>query len=126
MAFERARLEFGMELAAEEPWMVGQFHYFDQIIIGRSASGPKAGFLKCGSILIVDFQAMTMALSDAGSSPSARRRLKVSLQEMPASTRILVRDVCTTAVLPRLPLASTDTETAMMRSGYPFRLWNRE
>src|SRR6516162_8492639 len=56
---------------------------------------------------------MTIAESARGSSPSAFMRLKVSRPEIPASTRILVLDVCTTALLPRLPLASTETDTAI-------------
>jgi hypothetical protein len=42
-------------------------------------------------------------------------RLKVSRQEIPASTRIRVVEVCTTALFPRLPLASTETDTAICR-----------
>src|ERR1700693_6567775 len=52
-----------------------------------------------------------MAESDRGSSPRTFNRLKVSRQEIPASTRIFVFEVCTTALLSRLPLASTDTDT---------------
>src|SRR5580698_5187196 len=52
-----------------------------------------------------------MAESVCGSSLSARIRLKVSRQEMPASTRIRVQALATTAQLPRLPLASMDTLT---------------
>src|SRR4029077_13700221 len=52
-----------------------------------------------------------MAESERGSSPRTLNRLKVSRQEIPASTRIFVFEVCTTALFPRLPLASTDTDT---------------
>jgi hypothetical protein len=43
-------------------------------------------------------------------------RLKVSRQEIPASTRIQVLALETRVLLPRLPLASTDTETPMFGS----------
>src|ERR1700758_5298192 len=52
-----------------------------------------------------------MAVSECGSSRRAFIRRKVSRQEIPASTRIFVFEVCTTALLPRLPLASTETTT---------------
>src|ERR1700722_6550764 len=44
-------------------------------------------------------------------SARARKRLKVSRPERPASTRMRVELVATTAEFPRLPLASTETET---------------
>jgi hypothetical protein len=40
-------------------------------------------------------------------------RLTVSRQEIPASTRIFARELATMALFPRLPLASTETETPM-------------
>ena len=52
-------------------------------------------------------------------------RLTVSRQEIPASTRIFVRELETIALFPRLPLASTDNETPMPE-GYALRLWKRE
>jgi hypothetical protein len=52
-------------------------------------------------------------------------RFTVSRQEMPASTRIFVPELETIVLFPRLPLASTDTETAMPE-GYSLRLWKRE
>ena len=57
---------------------------------------------------------MTIAESACGSSPSARMRLKVSRQEIPASTRIFVQALATTAQLPRLPEASIDRLTPML------------
>src|SRR5271168_1886499 len=56
---------------------------------------------------------MTMAESEWGSSPAAFMRLKVSRHEMPASTRMRVRVLCTMAQLPRLPLASTESDMPM-------------
>jgi hypothetical protein len=52
-----------------------------------------------------------MAERVRGSSPAAFSRLKVSRQEMPASTRMRVLELETRAQFPRLPLASTATET---------------
>jgi hypothetical protein len=52
-------------------------------------------------------------------------RLTVSRQEIPASTRIFVRELETIELFPRLPLASTEIETAMV-AGYSLRLWKRE
>jgi len=46
-------------------------------------------------------------------------RLKVSRQEMPASTRMRVLELHTMAQFPRLPEASTETETPM-RGSIPF------
>src|SRR5258708_22785752 len=68
---------------------------------------------------------MTIAESACGSSPSALRRLNISRQEMPASTRIRVQALATTAQFPRLPLASTVTLT-LITAAYASTLWNRE
>jgi hypothetical protein len=57
-----------------------------------------------------------MAEIDAGSSPSNFMRLKVSRQEIPASTRIFVRELATSAQFPLLPLASIVTMTHMLGS----------
>ncbi len=43
-------------------------------------------------------------------------RLKVSRHEMPASTRIFVRELATNAQFPLLPLASIETVTHMLGS----------
>jgi len=52
-------------------------------------------------------------------------RLTVSRQEIPASTRILVRELETIVLFPLLPLARTETETAIHEE-YSLRLWKRE
>ena len=54
---------------------------------------------------------MRMAEIACGSSASDFRRLKISRQEIPASTRIRVVALATTAQFPRLPLASMVTVT---------------
>jgi hypothetical protein len=52
-------------------------------------------------------------------------RLKVSRQEMPASTRMRVDELCTIVLFPRLPLASTETDTPM-RAAYSLALWKQK
>jgi len=52
-------------------------------------------------------------------------RLKVSRQEIPASTRMRVEELSTMAEFPRLPLASTETETPMGEA-YSQTLWKRD
>src|SRR5580693_6079420 len=61
---------------------------------------------------------MRIADSACGSSPSVFMRLKVSRHEMPASTRIRVRALATTAQLPRLPEASIVTLTPIAAHPY--------
>src|SRR6185312_16775132 len=51
-----------------------------------------------------------------GLRPTDFSRLKVSRQEIPASTRMQAFELSTSEVFPRLPLASTETETLMLRS----------
>ena len=43
MRFERLGLKFGMELAAEEPWMVGSFDDFDVILVGSATGDTQTG-----------------------------------------------------------------------------------
>jgi hypothetical protein len=59
---------------------------------------------------------MRMAERDWGSSLNDFMRLKVSRQEMPASTRIFVLELETSAQFPRLPEASMETLTPMLAS----------
>src|SRR5947208_8739220 len=56
---------------------------------------------------------MRIAEISRGSRPSDLRRLKVSRQEIPASTRIRALELSTIAQFPRLPLASIETQTPM-------------
>jgi hypothetical protein len=51
--------------------------------------------------------------------------LNVSRQEIPASTRMQAHELSTSAVFPRLPLASTETETLIL-AAYIHLLWKRE
>jgi hypothetical protein len=52
-------------------------------------------------------------------------RFTVSRQEIPASTKTFVRELETMVLFPRLPLASTETETPMCEE-YSRGLWKRE
>src|ERR1700722_5324686 len=63
-----------------------------------------------------------MAESVRGSSPSVFIRLNVSRHGIPASTRIFVLALATTAQFPRLPLANIETQTPMHRAYAP-SLW---
>src|SRR5258707_13732087 len=54
-----------------------------------------------------------MSNSSPVRSPNARNPLKVSRRESPASTRMRVVLLATSAQLARLPLASNETETAI-------------
>src|SRR5215469_17846406 len=56
---------------------------------------------------------MRIAERPCGSWPTAFMRLKFSRQEIPASTRMRVLELLTMAQFPRLPDASTETETPM-------------
>jgi hypothetical protein len=66
-----------------------------------------------------------MAESECGSSPAAFMRLNVSRHEIPASTRIRVDELCTIVLFPRLPLASTETDTPM-GAAYSLALWKQK
>src|SRR5262249_38189558 len=59
---------------------------------------------------------MRMAEISRGSRPSDFSLLNVSRHESPASTKMRALELSTIAVFPRLPLASTETETAMFGS----------
>src|SRR6185312_5494008 len=84
----------------------------------RASTANPATWSECSCV-------MTIAFSWCGSSPTAFKRLKVSRQEIPASTKTRVRELHTSAVLPRLPLASTVRETPMC-AGYLLLLWKRK
>src|SRR5947207_15024284 len=56
---------------------------------------------------------MKIAFRCCESSPADFMRLRVSRQEMPASTRMLPQELETTVQLPRLPLAKTVMRTAI-------------
>ena len=60
----RFTVEFGMELAADEEGMLGQFDDFDQLPIGSKTAKDKAGFFKLRAVAVVKFVAMAMAFID--------------------------------------------------------------
>src|SRR5581483_2423285 len=66
---------------------------------------------------------ISTADNDWASSPIAFIRLKISRQEMPASTRMRVLELATMALLPRLPLAKIETQTPMILQHSRNCLW---
>ena len=60
----RARLEFGVELAAQEPGVVYYLHYFNQPAVRRGAADMQAVFLERIPKFIVDLEAMAMPFVD--------------------------------------------------------------
>ena len=64
MRFERLGLEFRMELAAEEPWMIGSFDDLDVVFVGSAAGDAKAGAGENFLVVAIEFVAMPMTLAD--------------------------------------------------------------
>ncbi len=62
--FEGLGFEFGMELAAEEPWMVGGFDDFDVVFVGSAAGDAKARAEQSLFVVAIEFVAMAVALAD--------------------------------------------------------------
>src|SRR4051794_231008 len=60
------RLQFRMELAADEPRMVRQFHNLDELPIRRKSTQPEPMLHEEVSISIRDFISMPMPLADLG------------------------------------------------------------
>jgi hypothetical protein len=65
---ERLGLELGVELAADEPRVIGQLHDLDQGLIGR---GPEAqaGLLEALPVFVVDLVAVPVTLADLAPAP---------------------------------------------------------
>src|ERR1700685_4769978 len=79
MRFERLRLERGMELAAEEPGMVGSFDDFDVIFVGSAARDAEARGDESFFVIAVELVAVAVALAVFKLAVSAireRARLK--------------------------------------------------
>src|ERR1700754_738463 len=72
MRLERLRFELGMELAAEEPWMVRSFDDLDIIFVGSASGDAQAGTGENFFVVAVEFVAMTMAFADFGFAIGAR------------------------------------------------------
>ena len=66
MAFARRGREFRVELATDEPGMIGEFHHLRQIFTGRARGNLIALRLQQGNVSIVYFVAMAMPLVDPG------------------------------------------------------------
>ena len=75
MRFERLGFEFGVELAAEEPWMVGRFDDLDVIFVGSAAGDAEAGAGQNFFVVTIEFVAMAVTLADFGFAVGASRRM---------------------------------------------------
>src|SRR5579862_2769867 len=64
MRFERLGFEFRMELAAEEPWMVGCFDDLDVVLVGSAARDAEAGGRQDFFVVAIEFVAMAVTLAD--------------------------------------------------------------
>src|SRR5215813_2796429 len=64
MRFERARFEFGMELAAQEPRVIGRLHDFNVVFVGSAASDAKPRRDQDFLVVAIEFVAMPMPLAD--------------------------------------------------------------
>src|SRR5690349_13596382 len=61
---QRARLELGVELTAQVPWVVGDLDDLDQPTVDAQARQPQAVFLEHVAILVVDLVAVAVALAE--------------------------------------------------------------
>src|SRR5450432_4201854 len=71
------RSEFRVELATEEPRVIGQFDHLDQIAGGRalgSRADEKSGCLDPRQVMVVDFVAVAMSLDDRGRAIDSMRK----------------------------------------------------
>ena len=66
MRLERLRLEFRMELAADEIRMVGDLHHLDVGAIGRGPGNPQAAGDQRAFVFSIELVAMAVALADLG------------------------------------------------------------
>src|ERR1700722_4362786 len=64
MTIKGARLQLGMELAAEKPRMPFQLHYLNQAVVGRDTGRNESDFFELIAIRVVNFPSMPMALRD--------------------------------------------------------------
>ena len=103
MRRERLGFEFGMELAANEPRMVGHFDDFDVDAVGGAAGDAETGARQSFFVLAIEFVAMAVALGnfelcrrlcaakEPGSSlqGQAPRRMVPPISSTPRSSRSL-------------------------------------
>src|SRR5688572_16664479 len=69
----RPRLELGMELAPDEPGMIGQLDHFDQALIGRLAAQTEAMLREDVTIRVVDLPPVPVAFADVRRAVRLRR-----------------------------------------------------
>src|SRR5580704_15663395 len=74
MRIERARLQFGMELASEKPWMPLQLHDLHQMIVRRGPRRDEPDLFEPLAIVVVHFVAMAMALRNVGLAIERQRQ----------------------------------------------------
>ena len=67
MRRQRLRFEFGMELAADKPGMVGHFNNFHVSAVGRASGDAKARRDQALLVFAIKFVAMPVALGDIAS-----------------------------------------------------------
>src|SRR5690606_20734567 len=60
----RRRAAPGVELAAHEPGMIGQFHHFDELLAFGQAGNPQPSVFEMRQVMIVHFVTMAMPLAD--------------------------------------------------------------
>src|SRR5262245_12513720 len=72
MRFERFGFELGMELAAEEPWMIRSLDDLDVILVGSASGDAKTRAGQNFFVVAIEFVAMTMAFADFGFAIRAR------------------------------------------------------
>src|SRR5581483_69737 len=66
MWFERLRLEFGMELASDEVWMIWEVDHFDRSSMWCGTGKRQSASRKWCFVLAVEFVTMPMTLADFG------------------------------------------------------------
>src|SRR5579859_2074460 len=64
MRLERFGLEFGVELAAEEPGVLGGLDYFDVVFVGGAAGDAQSGVGQSFLVVAVEFVAVAMAFAN--------------------------------------------------------------
>src|SRR4030066_992065 len=66
MGGERPRLEFGVELATEEPWVAGDLHDLHETIVRRQAGDPQSLGGERIPVVVVELVPVTGSLRDLG------------------------------------------------------------
>src|SRR5688572_27660461 len=69
----RLRLKLRMILAGEEPRMIPQLDQFDQGAVGGSSRDDETGVRHLSPVIIIEFEAMSMPLSNYGAAIESER-----------------------------------------------------